>query len=107
MIRHCVFVQFKSEVSSAQRKALFGQIESLQSRLAGLLVVHIGQNVSPETGMDKGFSDGFMIDFKTAHDRDAYLLDAEHQAIGAQLVDSAVGGAAGILVYDMEVGHEE
>lgn len=106
MIRHCVFIHFKNEVSTSQRDALFAQLVALQSRLKGMLAVQLGKNVSPETGMDKGFADGFMIDFNSVEDRDAYLIDAEHQAIGAQLVESAVGGAAGILVYDMEIPNE-
>ncbi len=103
MIRHCVFIHFRSEVSKSQRDALFDQIVALQARLEGMAAVQLGKNVSPEVGMDKGFADGFMIDFNSREDRDAYLIDAEHQAIGARLVESAVGGAAGILVYDMEI----
>lgn len=90
-------------MSTRQRDALFEQIVALQSRLKGMVAVQLGKNVSPEVGMDKGFADGFMIDFSSSEDRDAYLIDAEHQAIGARLVESALGGAAGILVYDMEI----
>lgn len=103
MIRHCVFIHFRTEVSTSQRDALFDQIVALQSRLKGMVAVQLGKNVSPEAGMDKGFADGFMIDFSSSEHRDAYLIDAEHQAIGARLVESALGGAAGILVFDMEI----
>jgi hypothetical protein len=104
MIRHCVFLHFKAEISTEQRNALFEEIAVLQNRLPGILQVHIGQNVSPETGMDKGYSDGFMVDFSDANARDVYLEDADHQRTGAKLVEAAQGGVDGILVYDLEVG---
>lgn len=102
MIRHCVFVQFKRSVTAEHRAALFNEIAALQSRLAGILDVHVGRNISPEKGMDKGYADGFMVDFTGADARDAYLNDAEHQRTGARLVKAAEGGVAGILVYDLE-----
>lgn len=103
MIRHCVFIQFKPSVTKELRDALLGEISALQSRLDGILAVHTGQNCSPETGMDKGYADGFIVDFSGPDARDAYLVDEEHKRTGAKLVESAVGGVAGILVYDLEV----
>ena len=107
MIRHCVFIRFKSSVTAVQRDALFNEIAALQSHLTGILAVHLGYNVSPETGMDKGYGDGFMVDFTGADARDAYLMDEEHQRAGAKLVEAAEGGVAGILVYDLETDAEE
>lgn len=63
MIRHCVFIHFKTSVSQAEKDAIFAEIAALKSRLEGLLAVHIGKNVSPETGMDKDYSEGFIVDF--------------------------------------------
>ena len=103
MIRHCVFIRFKDSVTAEQRNALFGEISALQSHLTGILAVHLGHNVSPETGMDKGYSDGFMVDFTGVEARNAYLADKAHQRAGAGLVEAAEGGVAGILVYDLEM----
>ena len=103
MIRHCVFIRFKDSVTAEQRNGLLGEISALQSHLKGILAVHLGHNVSPETGMDKGYSDGFMVDFTRAEARDAYLADDAHQRVGAALVEAAEGGVAGILVYDLEM----
>ncbi len=102
MIRHCVFIRFKPIISAAYKAELFDEIAALQGRLPGILDVHIGGNVSPETGMDKGFSDGFIVDFADSLARDAYLEDPEHKATGGRLVAAAEGGIAGILVYDLE-----
>lgn len=102
MIRHCVFIRFKPTVSTAYKTELFNEIDALKDRLPGMLAVHIGTNVSPEDGMDKGFSDGFIVDFADGFSRDTYLEDPEHKATGGRLVAAAEGGIAGILVYDLE-----
>lgn len=103
MIRHCVFIRFKSTISAAYKAELFNEIAALKSQLPGFIAVHAGANVSPETGMDKGYSDGFIVDFDGPAARDAYLADPEHQKTGAKIVAAAEGGIEGILVYDIEV----
>jgi hypothetical protein len=103
MIRHCVFIKFHPNVAVSEKKQIYSEISGLKARLAGLLAVHIGDNNSPEAGMDKGFSEGFMVDFSDAAARDAYLADSEHRLTGAKIVAAAQGGIAGILVYDIEI----
>ncbi len=103
MIRHCVFIHFNESVTSAEVVALLDEIVALKNHLPGIIDVHLGANVSPEVGMDKGFSNGFIIDFDSSAARDRYLDDERHKKAGAKLVASAVGGAEGILVYDMEI----
>jgi hypothetical protein len=103
MIRHCVFIRFRPTVSEPEKAALMAEIAALKPRIPGFLAAHIGRNVSPETGMDKGYAEGFIVDFADAAARDAYLVDPEHQKTGARLVAAAVGSAEGILVYDLEV----
>ena len=104
MIRHCVFIRFRPEISRAHRDELFAEIDALKHTLAGIVAVYTGANVSPETGMDKGFADGFIVDFDNAEARDAYLMDPGHKKTGARLVAAAVGGVEGILVYDLDTG---
>lgn len=103
MIRHCVFIHFRADVSSEEKAQIYREIAALKGRLAGLSAVHVGDNVSPETGMDKGFAEGFIVDFEDAAARDLYLGDAEHRKTGAKIVAAAEGGVAGILVYDLEL----
>lgn len=104
MIRHCVFIRFKVETAPARRKELFGEIATLKEKLPGMLAVHIGANVSPEVGMDKGYADGFVVDFLDGAARDAYLSHPNHQEIGGRLVEAAQGGIEGIFVYDLQIG---
>lgn len=104
MIRHCVFIRFRAETSAGQKAEIYREISALKGRLPGLLAVHAGDNVSPETGMDKGYSEGFIVDFDGPAARDAYLADPEHRATGVKIVAAAEGGIAGIFVYDLAIG---
>lgn len=105
MIRHCVFIRFKSNVSQSEIDVIFAEIAALKSRLLGFIAVYISANTSPEIGMDKGYAQGFIVDFDNAASRDAYLADPEHQATGAKIVAAAEGGLDGILVYDLEIAN--
>lgn len=53
--------------------------------------------------MDKGYQEGFQIDFADAAARDAYLADPDHQATGAKLVAASIGGVDGIFVFDYQL----
>ncbi|MBZ9656867.1 Dabb family protein [Phyllobacterium lublinensis] len=103
MIRHCVFLHFRDEVPTTDRQAIYRALEVLCAKLPGAVALKAGVNVSPEAGMDKGFSEGFILDFEDAAARDAYLVDPQHQIIARNIVASTVGGADGVLVFDMEV----
>ncbi|MEO9460183.1 MAG: Dabb family protein [Lentilitoribacter sp.] len=103
MIRHCVFLKFKTEISDTEKQFLYGELKALGAILPGIVKFDALANSSPEIGMDKGYSDGFIIDFDTAKSRDIYLDAPEHKAVGAKLVAASQGGADGILVYDMEI----
>lgn len=103
MIRHIVLIRFASDVSRTERDALFAELLTLKQLIPGTLAFVSGLNVSPEEPVTHGFNDGFWFDFETATARDAYLVDARHQAIGAKLVASAEGGLSGIQVFDIEI----
>ncbi len=103
MIRHCVFIRFRPDSTSEEQAEIFRQITNLKASLPGFVAAYTGPNVSPERGMDRGYSAGFILDFLNADVRDAYLADPEHQRIGDKIVASAVGGIDGVLVYDLEV----
>lgn len=101
MIRHCVFVKFRNEVTRSQREAIYDELRALRGHL-DILAMSFGRNVSPE-GLGRGYNDGFVMDFVSAAARDAYLADAAHQAAGARLVGALEGGLEGLVVFDLEV----
>jgi hypothetical protein len=103
MIRHCVFIRFRSDVPKSEKEAIWADIRALKDVVPGYLEAYVGGNVSPETGMDKGFSEGFILDFDGPAARDAYLVHPDHEKAGGRIVAASEGGVAGILVYDIEV----
>ena len=102
MIRHCVFVNFKGSVTATEREAIYDSLRALRHKIDGLVADHYGPNVSPE-GLAQGFADGFIMDFRDAAARDAYLVHPDHQAAGARLVAALEGGIGGLVVFDMEI----
>ncbi|MFK0687881.1 Dabb family protein [Mesorhizobium sp. IMUNJ 23033] len=48
MIRHCVFVRFRSDVADAERAAIHADLEALRWAIDGMDVVKFSANVSPE-----------------------------------------------------------
>ena len=102
MIRHCVFVRFKGSVSADEREAIYDELRALKGKVDGLLTASFGHNASPE-GLAQGYEDGFVIDFRDAAARDAYLVHPDHQAAGAKLVASLQEGIGGLIVFDLQV----
>lgn len=102
MIRHCVLVRFRPEVTLEQRAALYAELESLREVVPGFLAMYSGPNISPE-GLNQGFADAFTIDFTDEAARDAYLIHPDHKAAGAKLVAALDGGRDGLIVFDMVV----
>ena len=102
MIRHCVFVRFKGSVSAAEREAIYGELRALKGKVDGLLEAHFGHNASPE-GLGQGFDDGFVIDFRDAAARDAYLIHPDHQSAGGKLVSMLDEGTGGLVVFDLKL----
>lgn len=84
--------------SEAAFDALARALDALRSKLL-MGPMRWGPDVSPE-GLGRGFTAGFVIDFPSEAARDAYLSDADHQALGAQLVALCEGGVEGLLVVD-------
>ena len=103
MIRHCVLVRLRDDVPSGSWGRTMADLAALVDALPGALSIAWGPNVSPEAGMDHGFSEGFVIDFEDATARDAYLAHPEHVRLGARIVAAADRGTSGVLVFDLEV----
>ena len=101
MIRHFVLLRFKDDVSDATKQSLYDELEALRGHIDGILAFHAGPNVSVETDLIRGFKDALWFDFANEAVRDAYLVDARHQAAGARVVSHTEGGADGIIVVDM------
>jgi hypothetical protein len=102
MIRHCVFVKFRADVSATEKAGIYAGLNALVGQIPGLLRADFGPNISPE-GVSQGFDDGFIMDLADAAARDRYLVDPAHKAAGSRLVAALQGGRDGIMVFDLQV----
>lgn len=102
MIRHCVFVKFRNDVGAGERKAIHADLETLRQVIDGMETVQFSANVSPEP-FARGFTHGFIIDFRDSAVRDAYLVHEAHQRAGARLVAALEGGTDGLMVFDLDL----
>jgi hypothetical protein len=102
MIRHCVFVKFRADVSADEKAEIYDGLNALVGRIDGLLKADFGPNVSPE-GLGQGFADGFIMDLADEAARDSYLEHPEHKAAGARLVAALEGGREGLIVFDLKI----
>ncbi|MDJ0824315.1 MAG: Dabb family protein [Rhodobacter sp.] len=103
MIRHFVALRFRDGTSDAVKAGLMADLDGLKARIDGILDFQVRPNVSVEDPLVRGFRDVFWFDFKDEAVRDAYLVDAVHQAIGARIVAELEGGADGVFVADYTV----
>ncbi|QDZ09939.1 Dabb family protein [Devosia ginsengisoli] len=103
MIRHCVFVKFRSDVGADERAAIYAGLGALVGQIEGLLAFDFGPNSSPE-GRSQGFNDGFIMDFADEAACDRYLPHPAHKAAGSRLVAALEGGRDGLIVFDLKVG---
>ena len=100
-IKHCVFLQFKPRYNEAERNEILQQLADLKPIMVGFLSMEFGENLDCEDKSD--CNAGFVINFASEADLQNYAQHPEHQKIGSQLVEMSVGGADGIMVFDLAV----
>ena len=102
MIRHIVLTKFKPETTEEKIAEIYQGLSALTETLSGAKGFTGGRSESPEQ-IERGYMHGFVIDFDSWDALQHYTDNAEHKALGAQLVENAVGGIDGILVLDLDV----
>jgi hypothetical protein len=78
-IRHVVHFKFKPEADPAKVQQVVEEFAGLRKKISVIQDLEYGTNVSPE-GLDKGFTHCWIVTFKDAKDRDAYIVHPDHQA---------------------------
>ena len=78
-IRHVVHFKFKKEATADQVKKVTDEFAALKQKIDAVDSLESGTNSSPE-GLNKGFTHCWIVSFKTAKDRDAYLVHPAHKA---------------------------
>ncbi|MCW5555082.1 MAG: Dabb family protein [Verrucomicrobiae bacterium] len=81
-LRHVVAFKFKDTVTKEKIKEVEDAFRALKGKIPEIVSYEWGTNNSPEK-LDKGFTHGFILTFKSEPDRDAYLVHPEHKKFGA------------------------
>ena len=103
MIRHIVLIRFREDVPLTVIADIFKDLVALTDKLPGVRSITCGTSDSPEK-MERGYMHGFVVDFEDGAALEGYQDDADHRVIGGRLIENAVGGRDGILVFDLPVG---
>ncbi len=102
MIRHCVFLSLRADHDGAELAQVLKGLADLCDGLPGASGFATGPNRDFE-GKSQAYPGGFTIDFEAEADLQAYAENSEHKALGARLCAQCIGGADGIIVFDLEV----
>lgn len=102
MIRHIVLTKFKPQTSEDTIAQIYEGLAAVTENLPGAQGFTGGRSNSPEQ-IERGYMHGFVVDFDSWDALQRYADNPEHQALGGQLVEHAVGGIDGVLVLDLEV----
>jgi len=77
-LRHVVLFRFKADATKEQIQQIVEGFGALPKKIDGITAYEWGTDVSPE-GKSEGFTHCFVVTFKDAKARDAYLPHQAHQ----------------------------
>ncbi|UWQ15792.1 Dabb family protein [Aliiroseovarius sp. M344] len=101
MILHCVFCNFRADVSVEQRQKTFEELSAFSLSLDGVLAFDFGPNRDYEK-KSQDYSDGFVVRFASQSALELYADHQMHKELGKHLCDLCEGGGEGIIVFDIE-----
>ena len=102
MILHCVFCQFKADITDDHKTSVLQALAEFSATLDGVIRFDFGPNRDFE---DKSaeYTDGFVIKFKSQSALDLYAAHPKHKSLGVELASLCKHGADGILVFDLAI----
>ena len=101
MIKHCVFLNFKSEISESEQFDVFEGLSNLKNQVEGLNDFEYGNNLDFEQ-KSADYNSGFIASFENRQALLEYNENPEHALLGSKLVSMCKGGHQGIIVFDIE-----
>ena len=102
MIVHAVFCAIRPEISADAIARVLRALDALKEQCAGLVSLESGLNIDLEQ-KSQGYSHGFLMRFETRDALEAYAVHRAHIAVAGELVALCVGGAEGIMVFDLDI----
>ena len=101
MIKHCVFLNFRSEISESEQFDVFKGLSNLKNQIEGLVAFEYGNNLDFEQ-KSANYNSGFIASFESHKSLLEYNENPEHALLGSKLVSMCKGGHQGIIVFDIE-----
>jgi hypothetical protein len=99
MITHMVLLKVRKDVPKEKLDRVFAELAALKGKIPGLLSFSGGSYSSPE-GLNRGFTHGFVMTFRDAAARDAYLPHPEHEKVKEFVLGVLDGGLDGVIAFD-------
>ena len=96
-VQHLVVLKFKPDTPAAQIAELFAALERLRGVIPGIDYYAGGPYASPE-GLHRGFTHGFLMTFRDAAARDAYLIHPAHEQVKRDFLP----GVEDVVAFDFE-----
>jgi len=101
MIKHCVFLNFRSEISESEQFDVFKGLSNLKNQIEGLVAFEYGNNLDFEQ-KSANYNSGFIASFENHQALLEYNEHPEHVLLGSKLVSMCKGGHQGIIVFDIQ-----
>ena len=101
MIKHCVFLNFKSEISESDQFDVFEGLSNLKNQVEGLNDFEYGNNLDFEQ-KSTDYNSGFIVSFESHKSLLEYNEHPEHALLGSKLISMCKKGHQGIIVFDIE-----
>ena len=101
MLKHCVFLNFRTEVSESEQFKIFEGLLMLKNQVKGLVEFEYGNNLDFEQ-KSADYNSGFIVSFENRQALVEYSEHPEHALLGANLVSMCKDGHQGIIVFDIE-----
>jgi quinol monooxygenase YgiN len=97
-VKHISLFQFKESAAPDQVENLFQELLDVTETVPGIEDYVWGPNCSAE-GLNQGYTYGFVMSFRDAEARDAYLAHAEQ----GRIKNALKSHAEAMLVFDFEL----
>ena len=97
-VRHVVVFKYTPEATPAQIQVITDAFRALTTSIPGIVAFEHGVNNSPER-LNQGFTHVYMLTFRDAAARDAYLPHPEHKKFGDLLGKSGIFVGAFVVDY--------
>ncbi len=101
MLKHCVFLNFRTEVSESEQFDIFEGLSMLKDQIEGWVEFEYGNNLDFEH-KSADYNSGFIASFENRQALLEYNEHPEHALLGSKLVSMCKGGHQGIIVFDIE-----